>query len=147
MKRLGALVLLSLVFASSPAAQRGRRAAAPAPPPAPKAPVVDVDEAIASAASDLAERIARFKVVLMPFNGSPRSAGERQMLDQLVIACRALEKMFWRQSDPEGLDRYKALARHPSPVARDLRRYLTINGSRWDLVSLNRPFVGSTPMP
>ncbi len=28
-----------------------------------------------------------------------------------------------------------------------MRRYLTINGSRWDLVSENRPFVGTTPMP
>ena len=28
-----------------------------------------------------------------------------------------------------------------------MRRYLTINGSRWDLVNENRPFVGKTPMP
>ena len=37
---------------------------------------------------------------------SPR---ERQMIDQLVIACRELENIYWRQSDPEALALYNAL--------------------------------------
>src|SRR6185295_4739032 len=67
--------------------------------------------------------------------------------DQLVVASRALESMFWRQSDPVGLALYKALASIDTPAARDVRHYLFINGSRWDLVRENEPFVGTMPMP
>jgi len=108
---------------------------------------VDVAAALASVAPDLDQRLARFKVVRMPFNAEGLSARERQMIDQLVIACRYLESMYWRQSDPDGLALHKALAGRTTPVARNLRRYLTINGSRWDLVNENRPFVGTMPMP
>jgi hypothetical protein len=34
-----------------------------------------------------------------------------------------------------------------TPAARTLRHYLLVNGSRWDLVDENRPFVGTQPMP
>jgi hypothetical protein len=65
----------------------------------------------------------------------------------LVIACRYLESIFWRQSDPDGLALYQQLERDERPLARKVRRYLTINGSRWDLVNENRPFIGTMPMP
>jgi hypothetical protein len=69
------------------------------------------------------------------------------MVDQLVIALHQLENIFWRQSDPEGLALYKALERVDTPLARSTRHYLFINGSRWDLVNENEPFVGHQPMP
>ena len=69
------------------------------------------------------------------------------MIDQLVIALRVLESMYWRQSDPEGLALYNALAGDKSPLAQKLRHYIFINGSRWDLVDNNKPFVGTQPMP
>jgi hypothetical protein len=69
------------------------------------------------------------------------------MVDQLVIALRQFENIFWRQSDPEGLALYKALEKVDSPLARNTRHYLFINGSRWDLVNENEPFVGRQPMP
>jgi len=96
---------------------------------------------------DLAARLARFKVVRMPFNGGGLTAPERQMIDQLVVASRYLESMYWRQSDPEGLALYGALAGDASPAAQQVRRYITINGSRWDLVSENQPFIGAAPLP
>ena len=55
--------------------------------------------------------------------------------------------MYWRQSDPEGLALYNALESDASPLAAKVRRYLFINGSRFDLVDENKPFVGTTPMP
>jgi hypothetical protein len=55
--------------------------------------------------------------------------------------------MYWRQSDPVGLALYKALASDNTPLARDVRHYLWINGSRWDLVRENEPFVGTQPIP
>src|SRR5947199_412421 len=84
---------------------------------------------------------------LMPFDAAGLSANERQMIDQLVLASRALESMYWRQSDPVGLALYKALASVETPLARDVRHYLFVNGSRWDLVRENEPFVGTMKMP
>ena len=83
----------------------------------------------------------------MPFTGAGLTPRERQMVDQLVIACGYLESMYWRQSDPDGLALYKALEHVETPLARNVRHYLFINGSRWDLVDENKPFVGTTPMP
>jgi hypothetical protein len=69
------------------------------------------------------------------------------MIEQLVIACREIENIYWRQSDPDGLALYKAIETVKTPLAQNLRHYLFINGSRFDLVDGNRPFVGKTPMP
>src|SRR5262249_52863091 len=62
-------------------------------------------------------------------------------------ASRELESAYWRQSDPIGLALYKALENDKTPLARDVRHYLFINGSRWDLVRENQPFVGEQLMP
>ena len=110
-------------------------------------PAVDAAAMLKTAKPDLAKRIARFKPVRMPFDASTLDANERQMVEQLVAASRALESMYWRQSDPVGLALYKALASDGSPLARDVRHYLFINGSRWDLVRENEPFVGAEKMP
>ena len=96
---------------------------------------------------DLDKRLAQFKPVKMPFDASGLSPRERQMIDQLVIASRELESIFWRQSDPVGLALYKALASVDTPLAKNVRHYLFINGSRWDLVRENEPFVGTEKMP
>ena len=112
-----------------------------------KSAAIDVNAALKSVAPDLDARLARFKPVKMTFNAAGLSARERQMVDQLVVALRQLENMFWRQSDPEGLALYKALEKVDTAAARNTRHYLWINGSRWDLVNENEPFVGKLPMP
>ena len=110
-------------------------------------PKVDVAAALKTVAPDLDQRLARFKPVRMPYNSAALSVRERQMIDQLVIALRELENMYWRQSDPDGLALYNALEGDTTPRAQKLRRYLFINGSRFDLVDNNKPFVGTAPMP
>ena len=110
-------------------------------------PAVDVNAALKTVAPDIEARLARLKPVKMPYNSAPLSTRERQMVDQLVIALRQLENMFWRQSDPEGLALYKALEKVNTPLAQNTRHYLWINGSRWDLVNENEPFDGRQPMP
>jgi hypothetical protein len=107
----------------------------------------DVAAALKNVVPDLDKRLARFKQVRMPYDSAALSPRERQMIDQLVIACRELENIYWRQSDPEALALYNALETVKTPAAQNLRRYLFINGSRFDLVDGNRPFVGSMPMP
>jgi hypothetical protein len=110
-------------------------------------PKVDVAAALKSVTPDLAQRVARFKPVKMPFNAAALSQRERDMVEQLVIACRELENIYWRQSDPEALALYIALEADKTPLAQNLRHYLFINGSRFDLVDANKPFVGTAPMP
>jgi hypothetical protein len=95
----------------------------------------------AAAAATLDDRLAKWKPVDMPFTATGLSARERQMVEKLVEASQYLDDIYWRQSDPEGLALYK------STKDAKVKRLLMINGSRWDLLDENRPFVGSEPMP
>jgi hypothetical protein len=110
-------------------------------------PAVEVDAALKTVVPDLGKRLARFKPIRIPYAAAGLSPRERQMVNQLVLACQFLERIYWRQSDPDGLALYKALAHVSTPLARDVRRALLINGSRWDLIGENQPFIGGTPMP
>jgi hypothetical protein len=103
-------------------------------------------------APDLQQRLAKWKPIEMPWTGAGLTARERQLVDKLVEACRQLESIYWRQSDPQGLALYQALApgsamATATPNAAALRRLLWINGGRYDLLDENRSFVGKQPMP
>jgi len=96
---------------------------------------------------DLAQRVAKFRRVQMPFRTAGLSAREIQLVHKLVEACGYLENIYWRQSDPEALTLYQSLAASKSSRDVELRRYLWINASRFDLIDGNNPFVGTDPMP
>jgi hypothetical protein len=96
---------------------------------------------------DLAARVAKFKPVHMPFNSNGLNAREIKMVKKLVDASGLLDCIYWRQSDPEGLKLYLSLANSTDPQEVLLRRYLKINGSRFDLINNDEPFVGTEPMP
>ncbi len=98
-------------------------------------------------APSLAKEVAKFKPVQMPFDSAHLTARERQMVQKLVEACQDLESIYWRQSDPEGLKLYQSLAGSSAPKDLQLRRFLRINGSRFDLIDNNAPFVGTAPLP
>src|SRR5690349_921586 len=83
-------------------------------------PAVDVAAMLKTAKPDLADRLAQFKQVRMTYDPSPLTPNERQMIDQLVSASRALESMYWRQSDPIALALYQALESDSTPLARNL---------------------------
>ena len=100
-----------------------------------------------AAVPDLAQRVAKFRQVKMPFNSQGLSDREKQMIDKLVDASGLLDCIYWRQSDPGGLKLYLSLQGNANPQDELLRRYLKINGSRFDLIDDNKPFVGSQPMP
>jgi hypothetical protein len=95
----------------------------------------------AATAHHLAERLAQWKQVQMPFHSTGLSANERQMVEKLVDASQLLDDIYWRQSDLAGLALYK------STQDQALKRLLMIMGCRWDLLDANAPFVGDTPMP
>ncbi|MBZ5693802.1 MAG: Zn-dependent hydrolase [Acidobacteriia bacterium] len=98
-------------------------------------------------APDLAQRLAKFKPVKMPFDSSHLTVRERKMVEKLVDAAGLLDCIYWRQSDPEGLKLYLSLAGSKDPKDQMLREYLKINGGRFDLIDDNKPFVGTDPAP
>src|SRR5271170_6348910 len=98
-------------------------------------------------AADLPQRLAKFRRVPMPFQTAGLSVREQQLVRKLVEACGYLESIYWRQSDPEGLTLYQSLASSLNRRDVELRRYLWINASRFDLLDQNKPFVGTETMP
>jgi Peptidase family M49 len=94
-----------------------------------------------SADAHIEAQLAKWKPVKMPFDASQLSPREGQMVDKLVEAGQYMELIYWEQSDPAALNLYRAT--HDA----DLKRFLMINGCRYDLIDDNRPFVGSEPAP
>src|SRR5438477_7982061 len=92
-------------------------------------------------APDIDRRLARFKPVEMPFSFEGYTPRERTLINELIAACRDLENIYWRQNSPEDIPIYKSLPKGP------LKRYLWINGSRYDQIEENKPFIGTEPMP
>jgi len=104
--------------------------------------------AIAPKAVDasLDARLSRYKSIAMPFNPAGLSANEIKMVRKLAEASQYLDDIYWRQSDPAGLELYKSLAKRRDARSKQLSHLLKINASRFDLLDDNRPFVGSAPM-
>ena len=98
-------------------------------------------------APNLMEELAKFKPVEMPFDSAKLTPREKQLVEKLVEACQHLEEIYWLQSDPEGLKLYVSLQGSKTPQDIALTRFLRINGSRFDLISNDAPFVGTEPRP
>lgn len=95
---------------------------------------------IFAAEVNLDAELAKWKTVRMPVPAG-LSAREKQLVQKLVECGQEMEAIYWQQSDPDAL---KLLE-----TTRDqkLRRLLMINGSRYDLIAENKPFVGVEPAP
>src|SRR5580693_6361831 len=139
MKPTRNLAFAMLFGVSALAAVASLRANQTAAPPAPAAKPYVVP--------DLAERVAKFKQVKIVYRATSLTSNERKMVVKLVDAAGLLDDAYWRQSDPDGLQLYVSLASSKDPQDMLLRRYLRINGDRFDLIDDNRPFVGTQPMP
>jgi len=98
-------------------------------------------------APDIERRVARFKPVEMPFTYEGYSPRERQVVDELIAACRDLEDIYWRQNNPGDLKLYNGLRASKDPKDRLVAHYIWINGSRFDQIDGNKPFVGTEPDP
>ena len=133
-------ILLLFTMANAQTKHRNRKRAAPAKKTA-KAPEPQ------NVAPDIERRLARFKPVDMPFQSKGLSAREKQLVEKLVEASRYIEDIYWRQSDPDGLTLYQQLAGATSARDKALRQYIYVNGSRYDLLEENQPFVGTDPYP
>src|ERR1039457_3632504 len=98
-------------------------------------------------AADLEQRLPKFRRIQMSFRTAGLNRREQQLVRNLVEACGYLESSCWRQSDPEGLTLYQSLASSRNRRDVQLRRYLWINASRFDLIDENKPFVGTEAIP
>jgi hypothetical protein len=98
-------------------------------------------------APDIAQRVARFQKVEMPYTDSGMSARERRLVSEMIAACRDLENIYWRQNHPEDIALYNGLAGSSDPTLQAARSFLWINGSRFDLLNHNQSFLGNEPMP
>jgi hypothetical protein len=134
------LVLLLALASGTIMAQAGRRATAPPK----KADQCLLKENINE---DIAAQVAKFKLVSMPFSVVGLSEQERKMVYKLVEASQFLDSIYWRQSDPKGLALYQRLLGCNQVMNQKIRRFLMINGSRYDLLENNKPFVGSDAFP
>src|SRR5712664_237519 len=141
MKNHGLLIVLILLMSISSFAQRKKTRSMIGS--AAKGPV----SAGLQVAPDLDKRLAKFRRVRMPFNRTGLTAREQTLVRKLVEACGYLESIFWRQSDPEALALYQSLASSRNRRDVELRRYLWINASRFDLLEQNKPFVGTEMIP
>jgi hypothetical protein len=100
-----------------------------------------------SVSANLNSELLKFKKVKMPFNGASLSRKELSMVHRLVEASQYLESIYWRQSDPQGLALYENLGFCVDRQAKRVRRYLMINGSRYDLLNGNKPFADADSYP
>ena len=73
------------------------------------------------------------------------TAKEKRLVQKLVDASRYLESIYWRQNDKASLALYQGLAGCTGKTDRDIRHFLLINGSRFDLLEENKPFIGKDP--
>src|SRR6202795_4181437 len=135
------LVLVFLLLMPSFAAERPKKKVMTGPAAKSGAP------ANVKVATDLAQRLARFRRVQMPFRTAGLSVRQQQLVRKLVEACGYLESIYWRQSDPEGLTLYQSLAASRNRRDIQLRRYLWINAFRFDLLDQNKPFAGTETIP
>jgi hypothetical protein len=96
---------------------------------------------------DIAAQLSKFKRVQMPYTGAGLTTREQKLVQKLVDASMYLESIYWRQSDRAGLALYTGLSGCTNAADRDLRRYILINGSRYDLLDEHKPFIGKDPFP
>ncbi|MCU1292538.1 MAG: Zn-dependent hydrolase, partial [Bryobacterales bacterium] len=96
---------------------------------------------LGAAPLDLAPRVAKWQRVNMPLDLSSLSSRDKQVVRSLIAASQQIEAIYWRQSDPAGL---QLLLRTKD---RDLKRMLMINGGRFDLIDENRPLIGDQAAP
>src|ERR1039458_1520221 len=74
-----------------------------------------------------ADRVARWKVVAMPYSRAGLTPVEQQMIAKLADACHLMDEIYLHQSDLGGWAIY-----HVTQNA-NVYRLFSINGSRWDV--------------
>jgi len=100
-----------------------------------------------SVVPDIKERLAQFAPTEITYDESLLNEEQKQVLEKLVLAAKAIDKIFWKQASHIGLEVLQDFKNVDHPAAKDFVRYLTINFGPYDRLDENKPFIGTDPKP
>ena len=95
---------------------------------------------------ELEKSLAQWKVVKMSFDAKGLTPDQVKAIEKMVQACHYLEDIFLQQSDPQVIGLMTKLEHSTDPRAKEVLRMLRIQGTRYDLLAENKPFIGKVPM-
>ncbi len=96
---------------------------------------------------DIQNRLAQFAPTDITYDESVLNDEQKQVLEKLVMAAKAIDKIFWKQASHVGLNVLQDFENSGHPSAKDFVRYLTINFGPYDRLDENKPFIGTDPKP
>lgn len=100
-----------------------------------------------SVVPDIEDRLAQFAPTDIGFEESLLNDEQKQVLEKLVMAAKAIDKIFWKQASHKGLKVLQDFESSDNPAAADFVRYLKINFGPYDRLDENKPFIGTDPKP
>jgi len=100
-----------------------------------------------SVVPDIQIRLAQFAPTDITYDESLLNEEQKRVLEKLVLAAKAIDKIFWKQVSHAGLKVLQDFENSDHPSAKDFVRYLTINFGPFDRLDENKPFIGTDPKP
>ena len=100
-----------------------------------------------SVVPDIQDRLAQFAPTEISYDESLLNEEQKQVLEKLVMAAKAIDKIFWKQASHVGLEVLQDFENSDHPSAEDFVRYLTINFGPFDRLEENKPFNGGAVKP
>ena len=96
---------------------------------------------------DIKDRLAQLTPTEITYDESLLNEEQKEVLEKLVLAARAIDNIFWKQASHVGLDILQNFENSDHPAAEDFVRYLKINFGPYDRLDDNKPFIGTDPKP
>jgi len=100
-----------------------------------------------SVVPDIQDRLAQFVPTEITYDENLLNEEQKQVLEKLVMAAKAIDKIFWKQASHKGLEILQDFENADNPAAKDFLRYLAINFGPFDRLDENKPFIGTDPKP
>ena len=100
-----------------------------------------------SVVPDIQDRLAQFAPTEIGYDESLLNGEQKQVLEKLVMAAKAIDKLYWKQASHRGLEILQDFENADHPAAKDFVRYMTINFGPYDRLDENKPFIGTDPKP
>ena len=100
-----------------------------------------------SVVPDIKDRLIQFAPTDITFDENQLNEEQKQVLEKLVMAAKAIDKIFWKQASHVGFEVLQDFKNVDHPAAKDFLRYLTINFGPFDRLDENKPFIGTDSKP
>ena len=100
-----------------------------------------------SVVPDIQDRLAQFAPTEITYDESLLNDEQKQVLEKLVMAAKAIDTLYWKQASHVGLQILEDFENADHPAAKDFVRYLTINFGPYDRLDENKPFIGTDQKP